>query len=105
MTALPSGRLERLSAWLLDQAVLRRHRWLFLVTVGLLTLVNIAVGGGWWAFWVLFGWALIFFLHLCLVRSTHVDDEWVDERTDDLRLKSYDLGHIDDIDQLVLCSA
>jgi len=84
---------------LIDPAWLERHQWAFIGVNGVLTLVNLFVGHGWWAFWSLFGWGILFFFHLCLVRATHVDDEWVDERTDDLRLKSYDLSHIDDIDR------
>ena len=99
MSAPTTGILERLCARLLDPVGLRRHRNAFFVVVGSLTLINIVVGGGWWAIWPLLIWALLYFFHLCLVQATNVDDEWVDERTDDLRLKSYDLGHIDDIDE------
>lgn len=93
-----TGRLERLGAWLLSSVGLRRHRLVFFTAVGGLTLCNVLIGGGWWAFWPVFVWALIYFLHLCLVQATNVNEEWVDERTDELRLRSYDLGHIDDIE-------
>jgi hypothetical protein len=36
-------------------------------------------------------------LHFLFQRAASVDDAWVEERTLDLRSKSYDMGHIDDI--------
>ena len=36
-------------------------------------------------------------LHFLFYRATTVDETWVEERTQDLRSKSYDLAHIDSI--------
>ena len=87
-----------ITLWWLRADFLRFHRNAFIAVNGMLTIVNVVIGGGWWAFWPLSVWGVVFFLHLCFVRAVYVDDEWVNDRTDDLRTKSYDLSHIDDID-------
>ncbi|MGH8742512.1 MAG: 2TM domain-containing protein, partial [Burkholderiales bacterium] len=62
-----------------------------------LTAVNGYMGAPWWAVWPLVLWGLLVVLHFLYHRATSVDDAWVDERALDLRSRSYDLGHIDDI--------
>ena len=69
-----------------------------LVNIGL-TGINVANGAPWWAFWPLIVWGLGLMIHFLLHRAATVDDAWVDERTEDLRSKSYDLGHIESIRQ------
>ena len=39
-------------------------------------------------------WGIVFLVHYLFVRSIHVEDDWVDERAADLRMKSYDFDHI-----------
>lgn len=39
----------------------------------------------------------MFAVHYLVYKTGTVDDAWVEERTLDLRSKSYDMGHIDDI--------
>lgn len=85
--------------WLFDERYLLFHRRIFLWSMVALHVINFALGGWWWAFWPFLLWSIVFFFHLCLVRAANLDEEWVDERTDELRVKSYDLGHIDDIDK------
>lgn len=75
----------------------RRHLLAFVVVNVLLTAANLVTGAPWWAFWPLLAWALALTIHYLFYRSATVDDAWVDERTQDLRSKSYDLGHIDSI--------
>lgn len=75
----------------------RRHLLAFIVVNVLLTAANLVTGAPWWAFWPLFVWALALMVHFLFYRASTVDEAWVDERTQDLRSKSYDLGHIDSI--------
>ncbi len=75
----------------------RRHRLAFVLVNGALTAANVYTGAPWWAFWPLLVWALALMIHFLVYRATTVDDAWVEERTLDLREKSYDLGHIDSI--------
>ena len=77
----------------------RRHLLAFVVVNVLLTAANVVMGAPWWAFWPLLVWALALMIHFLFYRASTVDDAWVDERAQDLRSKSYDLGHIDSIRQ------
>lgn len=79
----------------------RRHVLAYSVLMGALVVVNIFVGGGWWSFWPMCAWGLLLAFHFFYYRSVTVDDMWVQERTDDLRLRSYDLSHIRDIEDRV----
>ena len=60
-------------------------------------LANWFVGGDWWAFWPLVAWGLVLGVHYLMVKSKRVNDRWVEERTEDVRSKSYDRAHIDSI--------
>ena len=53
-----------------------------------------AIGEGWWSFWPMFAWSLIFAFHFFLVRAMRADDGWADDRAMRLRSKSYDIDHI-----------
>jgi hypothetical protein len=75
----------------------RRHLIAFVLVNVLLTAVNVFTGPPWWAFWPLILWGLVLMLHFLVHRTRAVDESWAEERTLDLRSKSYDAGHIDDI--------
>lgn len=75
----------------------RRHLQAFVAVNALLTAINVYTGPPWWAFWPLVVWGLLLMLHFLYHRTQAVNEAWVDERTQDVRSKSYDLGHIDDI--------
>ncbi|NIM27151.1 MAG: hypothetical protein GTO67_11235 [Gammaproteobacteria bacterium] len=73
------------------------HLAAYCVLMGALLVVNIFVGGGWWSFWPMCVWGLLLAFHFFYYKAVTVDDRWVQERTEDLSLRSYDLGHIRDI--------
>jgi len=75
----------------------RPHLYVYLVVNAGLTGLNVYLGAPWWAVWPLVLWGLLVMLHFLYHRAVTVDDAWVEERTLDLRTRSYDLGHIDDI--------
>jgi 2TM domain len=77
--------------------VFRRHAALFLVANLALNVANIFVGSGWWAFWPLAAWGMVFMIHYLRYKAATVDEEWVESRATELRLKSYDREHIDNI--------
>ena len=79
----------------------RTHLRLYVVACGGLTLVNLWTGAGWWSFTPVCGWGVLLAVHYFYVRAANVDDDWVRERTDDLRVRSYDLGHITDLEERV----
>jgi hypothetical protein len=75
----------------------RRHVALFIGVNVALTVVNIFVGTGWWAFWPLAVWSAVFVVHFMRYKALTVDERWVDARAAELRIKSYDRDHIDNI--------
>ncbi len=79
----------------------RLHRRIFVTAMVALVVINMIVGGGWWSFWPMCAWGLVFSLHFFYYKSVIIDEAWVKERTDDMRLRSYDLSHISDIEDRV----
>lgn len=75
----------------------KRHLLAYVLVNAVLTGVNVATGVPWWAFWPLVIWGLAVMIHFLVHRAATVDDAWVEERTEDLRSKSYDLSHMDNI--------
>jgi hypothetical protein len=79
----------------------RRHRLAYVGAMVVLMVANVIIGGGWWSFWPMCAWGLAFALHFLYYKSVTIDEAWVEERTDDMRLRSYDLSHISDIEDRV----
>jgi hypothetical protein len=75
----------------------RRHLAAYLIVNIGLTAANVASGAPWWAFWPFAIWSTALLVHYLVYKTSTIDDAWVDERIADLRSKSYDLSHIDDI--------
>jgi hypothetical protein len=83
------------------------HRWLvryfawhvrlFLIVNIALNALNIFTGRPWWAFWPLLVTGFALGAHYLFYKTAVVDERWADERTQDLNLKSYDRGHIEDL--------
>ena len=90
-----SALLARAHTFLLDR--FRTHLKLYLVLCGGLTLANLFTGAGWWSFTPVCGWGMAVAVHYFYVRAANVDDDWVRDRTEDLAIRSYDLGHVTDI--------
>lgn len=87
-------RAERLLA--LAVASFRMHFAVFFAaTVAILGLA--AVTGWRWMYWVAMVWGVLLMLHYLIYKTRTVDDRWVEERTEELHLKSYDRDHIDTI--------
>lgn len=77
------------------------HLRLYLVLCSGLALANGYNGTGWWSFTPICGWGVVLAVHYFYVRAANVDDDWVRERTEDLRIRSYDLGHITDLEERI----
>jgi len=75
----------------------RLHAWGFAAGACALSAVNWFSGPPWWSFWLIAAWALAFAAHYLMRKAGAVDEAWVEERTADLRSKSYDASHIDRI--------
>ena len=76
----------------------RLHLWAFVLVNLALNVANWFRGDDWWAFWPLVVWTLVLSVHYFVYKSRRVSDRWVEERTEDVRSKSYDRAHIDSIE-------
>ncbi|NJO33224.1 MAG: 2TM domain-containing protein [Rhodospirillales bacterium] len=79
---------------------MRAFRWhvgFFVVLNTGFALLNLKIGNTWWAFWPLLASGFLLALHYLGYKSFTLDDAWVDERTQELNLKSYDRSHIEDL--------
>lgn len=75
----------------------RRHLQAFLLVNALLAAINIYTGPPWWTFWPLLVWGFVLLLHFLFHRARAVDEAWVEERTQEVRSRSYDVSHMDEI--------
>lgn len=80
-----------------QDAWLRLHTLIYVLMAGILMIVDKATGPAPWAFWPLIAWGSVLAVHFFIVRSLSVDEDWANERAQELHDKSYDFGHIDDI--------
>lgn len=71
------------------------HRAVTLALNGLLTVANFFTGTPWWAVWPLLVTGFALGLHYLVYKVRTTDDEWVQQRVDDLHDRSYDRGHIE----------
>lgn len=75
----------------------RTHLLVFAAVAGIGFFCNLAFGAGLPIFWPLAVWsvglAVHFFVHSC----RNVDEDWVDYKAEELRMRSYDFDHIRDI--------
>ena len=75
----------------------RWHVWCFAALNLGLTAINIVLGRPWWALWPLVATGVVLGVHYMLFKALIVDELWVEERTRDLAIKSYDRSHIESI--------
>lgn len=102
MTQAPSSQQLLPGAGLLRW--LRVHQIVFALVIIPLNLVNVYTGAPWWAFWPSLIWGMVLAVHLFIVRSMTVDEEWVNERALELREHSYDFDHMKDIERRIVDS-
>lgn len=82
---------ERLRAWW------PRHLAVFAALGGAATAADVFAGDGWNTFAPVLAWAVLLGVHFILARSLAADEGWAGGRAEQLRLRAYDQGHIDDI--------
>lgn len=77
---------------------LRLHFVCFASVVIALAVIDIGFSEARWFHWPAMAWAVVFSIHFLYCKSHSVDDEWAEERASRLRINSYDLGHIREIE-------
>jgi hypothetical protein len=83
---------------LLDLAVarFRAHLLVYLAAcLGVFALAGATDRG--WLTWLLLVWGFLLLIHYLVYKTRTVDERWVEERTEELHLKSYDRDHIQKI--------
>lgn len=93
------GHLDRLSRG--ARGWFRRHAMIFAGVSAAAVALRWLAGTDWPLFWPVMIWSAALGLHYFLANSLEVDEAWVEERTADLRSRSYDFDHIRDIEQRV----
>jgi len=96
MTVSPGG--QRALRWL------SIHEVAFALVILPLNVANAMQGAPWWAFWPSMSWAIVLSIHVFIVKSMTVDEDWVEERAMRLRGHSYDFDHMKDIQQRIVDS-
>ena len=84
--------------WAVGLGVWWPRHWIAFASVGgCATVADVFLGDGWNTFGPVLAWGMLLGLHFILAQSLAMDEETADRRTEDLRLRAYDQGHIDDI--------
>jgi Na+/melibiose symporter-like transporter len=79
---------------------LRRHVGLYVCVIVVLIAIDLVFAGvPSWLWWTIALWGVAIGFHYLLVKSAHVDEVWGERRAERIRRKSYDLGHIDQIEK------
>ena len=63
---------------------LREHAATYLIVNGLLFLLDLVTGSGWWFYWPLFGWGIGLALH-----ATSVFGGWADGSAEEREIRRY----------------
>ncbi len=76
-----------------------RHAYALTLVLVPVWIVDFFVPGGWSSFWITLIWFAAFAGHYFFVRARGSSDAWADDRALDLKVKSYDVRHIQEIEQ------
>lgn len=57
------------------------------------------MAGAPWFHWPVMAWGAVAGVHVLYCKSVDVDEDWAERRAIDIKLKSYDLGHIAAIEE------
>ena len=77
-----------------------RNHFMGYAGVGILLFaVDLVTSGPVWFYWPVMAWGVVIGAHWLYCKSLAVDDDWADRRAGELRYKSYDLGHIQQIEE------
>ena len=89
------GFLERICA----VRIFRVHVFTYVLFNGLFILIDFLTASSGWFFWPMLAWGIGLTIHWLYFKSINIDEEWVEQRTEDVRLMAYDAGHIENIEK------
>jgi|TARA_B100002003_G_C13601837_1_gene310273 hypothetical protein len=79
----------------------RYHALVLAITVCLLLSIEWALGARWSLFWPLIIWGLMVSIHYFVSAAFDINEVWADDRVVDVKTRSYDLGHIMNIEHRI----
>lgn len=94
-TPVLQGRDITLPSWLV--ASFRWHAILAAVATATAIAANVRMGPPAWSLWVVVAAIALLGPHYLLYKIMTIDESWVDARSEEIHLKSYDRSHIQDI--------
>jgi len=81
----------------LSRSFLPYHQRIYACVMGVTIVSQFIWPTEWWFFWPLLIWTVIFTLHLMVMRTIDVDEDWVDERSDKVADNAFDFGQMEAI--------
>lgn len=80
---------------------MRWHVCAYLAVVVPLNGLNISQGAPWWAMKWTLGWGVVLAIHYFIFKSITIDEDWVEDRANQVREHSYDFDHIKDLEHRI----
>lgn len=77
---------------------MRLHVYAFVAVAILLGVLDLTLSETRWFHWPVMIWGAFFCVHALYCKSASVDEEWADNRVTQIRLNSYDIGHVQKIE-------
>ena len=79
----------------------RHHVLVLAIVVCLLLIIEWALGTRWSLFWPFIIWGLMVSIHYFFSAAFDINEVWADDRVLDVKTRSYDLGHIMNIEDRI----
>ena len=79
----------------------RYHALVLAIAVCLLLSIEWVLGARWPLFWPLIIWGLMASIHYFVSAAFDINEVWTDDRVVDVKTRSYDLGHIMNIERRI----
>lgn len=83
--------------WLPKAKHFPRHFYAFAGFAALTLIANLGFDAGLPLFWPIAAWSVAVAIHFFIASAADVSEDWIEDKTLDLKMRSYDFGHIDNI--------
>ena len=82
-----------LTFWL-SEWVYKTHNVIYVIPLLAWAAAVAFVPGDWSLFWPIMVWTILFMIHFLVLKGTHVDATWVEERVERINAEAKDFSHI-----------
>ena len=76
-----------------------RHAYALSLVLVPVWVIDFFVPGGWSSFWLTMLWFMVFAGHYFFLRALASSDDWANDRALELKVRSYDVRHIQEIER------